>query len=100
MSEKEETLESQATVHFTLPLFQKIIALVYPKLLFFFRPHSMTCGILVPQPGIESACSALEMWSLNYWITKKVLVYAKVLRSFSSVKGHLKFRFRIYYHSK
>ena len=36
MSEKEETLESQATVHFTLPLFQKIIALVYPKLLFFF----------------------------------------------------------------
>ena len=55
MSEKEETLESQATVHFTLPLFQKIIALVYPKLLFFFWPHSMTCGILVPQPGIESA---------------------------------------------
>ena len=60
---------------------------------FFFWPYSVTCGILVPQPGIEPACSALEMWSLNYWITRKVLVYAKLLRSFSSVKGHLTFFF-------
>ena len=31
-------------------------------------------GILVPQPGVEPASPALEeAWSLNYWISRKVL---------------------------
>ena len=33
----------------------------------------MACMILVPRPGIEPAFPALEAWSLNRWITKKVL---------------------------
>ena len=31
-----------------------------------------TCGILVPQPGIESAPLALEVQSLNHCIAKEV----------------------------
>ena len=36
--------------------------------------HS-TCGILVPQLGIEPTPPALEGWSLNLWTTEKVLKY-------------------------
>ena len=32
----------------------------------------MACGILVPQPGIESAPSAVEMLSLNHWTARDV----------------------------
>ena len=32
----------------------------------------MACGILVPWPGIEFAPLALEVWSLNHWITREV----------------------------
>ena len=34
---------------------------------FNFWPHSVACGILVPQPGIEPAPSALGAQSLNHW---------------------------------
>ena len=34
-----------------------------------------TCGILVPQLGIEPTPPALEVWSLNQWTTKEVLKY-------------------------
>ena len=30
------------------------------------------CGTLVPQPGIILVPPALEMWSLNFWITREV----------------------------
>ena len=30
------------------------------------------CGILVPQPGIELALSAVEAWSLNHWAAREV----------------------------
>ena len=39
---------------------------------FFFWPHSVTWGILVPRPGIEPAPPALEAWSLNLWTTREV----------------------------
>ena len=31
----------------------------------------MACGILVPQPGIESGPPAVEVWSLNHWTARE-----------------------------
>ena len=45
-------------------------ALTY--LFFFFVPHGITCGILVPQAEIEPARPALEAQSLNDWTAKEV----------------------------
>ena len=36
---------------------------------FFFGPHHMACGILVPQPGITLAPPPFEAQSLNHWTT-------------------------------
>ena len=41
-------------------------------ILFYFFGQ-VTCGILVPQPGIKLMLSALEAWSLNHWTTREVL---------------------------
>ena len=38
----------------------------------FFWLCPTSCGILVPQPGIEPAAPALEAWSLNHWTTREV----------------------------
>ena len=38
---------------------------------FNFWPHSVACGILVPQPGIETAPSVLGAQSLNHWTGKE-----------------------------
>ena len=32
-----------------------------------FWPRPMTCGILVPQPGIEPGPHAVEVWSPKHW---------------------------------
>ena len=39
---------------------------------FFFLPHRVTCGILVPQPGIEPTPPAVEEWSLNRWTATEI----------------------------
>ena len=39
---------------------------------FFFSPHYMVCGILVPQPGIEPRSPAFEARSLNHWTIGEV----------------------------
>ena len=39
---------------------------------FFFLLHCASCGILVPQPGIEPVPLALEEQSLNHWTTREV----------------------------
>ena len=39
---------------------------------FFFWPHCVTWGILVPRPGIEPASPSLEAWSLNLCTTREV----------------------------
>ena len=36
---------------------------------FFFWPHSMVCGNLVIQKGIEPRSMVLKAWSLNHWTT-------------------------------
>ena len=41
---------------------------------FTFWPCQMTCGILVPQPGIKPGLSASGAQSLNQWTTRKVPV--------------------------
>ena len=37
----------------------------------FLWPRCMARGILVPQPGIEPAPLAVEVWSLNHWTTRE-----------------------------
>ena len=37
-----------------------------------FWPHCMSCGILVPWPGIEPMSLAVEAQSLNHWTTREV----------------------------
>ena len=39
---------------------------------FCFWPCHMACGLLVPQPGMESLPSALEAQFLNHWATRDV----------------------------
>ena len=39
---------------------------------FLFWLHLVTCGILVPQPGIEPVLPAVEAWSPNHWTTREV----------------------------
>ena len=40
--------------------------------LFIYLFGHTTCGILVPQPGIELMPPAVEVWSLNSWTTREV----------------------------
>ena len=42
----------------------------------------MACGILVPQPGIESMPPAVEAQSLNHWTTREVLQMDFLLKTF------------------
>ena len=42
------------------------------QVLFFFWPHCMACGILVPQPGIKPVPPAVEVQSPNHWTTREV----------------------------
>ena len=44
----------------------------FKKLLFFFWPHHVACGILVPQPGIKPVPPALGVQSLNHWTSREV----------------------------
>ena len=49
------------------------------SLLIFFGREA--CGILVPQPGIELAPPAFEVWSLDHWTTIEVLSSVQSLKS-------------------
>ena len=40
---------------------------------FFFWPHHMTCGILVPGPGFKPVPPALGAQNLNHWTIREVL---------------------------
>ena len=39
---------------------------------FIFWLHPVTCGILVPRPGIEPVPPAVEARSLNHWTAREV----------------------------
>ena len=39
---------------------------------FFFLPHRASCGILVPQPGIEPGPSVVTVQSPNRWTVREV----------------------------
>ena len=43
----------------------------YLYLFFFFWPHCVACGILVPQPGIEPVPSAVKVLSPNHWTSRE-----------------------------
>ena len=36
----------------------------------FFWPCHVACRILLPRPGIEPLCRAVEAWSPNHWTTR------------------------------
>ena len=42
------------------------------KVHLFFWLHPVSCGILVPQPGIEPASPAAEPRNLHHWTTREV----------------------------
>ena len=42
-------------------------------LFFFFWPHYMACGVLVPRLGAEPRPLAVKAWSLNQWTTREFL---------------------------
>lgn len=44
----------------------------YVTLFFFFRPEYIAFRILVFQPVIELMPLAVEVWSLNHWISREV----------------------------
>ena len=54
---------------------------------FFFWPHRMACGILVPQPGIEPGTMAVKMLSPNHWTTRKFPRKALKWMFWSSLSG-------------
>ena len=37
---------------------------------FFFFPHDVACGILVPRPGIELVLPAMEAQSPDHWTAR------------------------------
>ena len=49
------------------------LSLSFFNLIFFFWPHHVVCGNLVPQTGTEQVPSAMEVQSLNHWTTREVL---------------------------
>ena len=44
---------------------------IFWNILLCFRPHSVACRILVPQPRIKPSPLALEVQSPNHWITRE-----------------------------
>ena len=65
------------------------ILLFYPpqfyfifSILLFLWPCHIACGILVPQPGMETVPPVLEVWSLNCWGARKVPLLTMLMPSF------------------
>ena len=45
----------------------------HPRLtLFYFWPHRATCGIIVPQPGMDTGPPAVEAPSPNHWTAREL----------------------------
>ena len=44
---------------------------IYIYIYIFFLATLVACGILLPQPGIESGPSAVKAWSPNHWTTRE-----------------------------
>ena len=42
------------------------------SLFLFFCSQQATCGVLVPQPGIEPVPPEVEVWNPNHWTIRKV----------------------------
>ena len=67
-----EKIRSVQVFHFSLLRHSKIVFFKKPFFFSFLWPHCAALGILVPQPGIEPVSPAMEVWSLNHWITRGV----------------------------
>ena len=70
-----------------LPMIERTANVLFLSffLSFFFWPHRVACGILVPWPGIEPASPAWEARSLNHWTTREVPKYILLLLFFGDV---------------
>ena len=65
---------SWAVLRWTLPVIVKTYKYIYILLLLFCLGFfgCTARGILVPRPGFEPACPAVEAWSLNHWTAREV----------------------------
>ena len=61
---------------------------------FFFWPHQVACGILVPQPGIKPSLPALGAPSLNHW-TARECFSTKSLQSCPTLCDHKDYSLKV-----
>ena len=63
------------------------------SLFFFFWPHLASCGMLVPQPGIEPGATAVKAPSTNHWTTREfpkfIIVFDFMMRTFGVLSQKL-----------
>ena len=67
---------------------------------FFFWPHRVACGILVPQPGIEPMPPAVEGQGPNHWTAREVpqaFIFAAYLLKTFEAYIHFLFKCRCTY---
>ena len=67
-------------------LFHNAIQLETYNRLNLFWPYHEACGILVPQPGIESVFPGLEGGSLSHWTTREVTIQSFQITFFHLVQ--------------
>ena len=69
-------------------------------MIFWGVAYFLACGILVPQPEIESTPLAVEVWSPNHWTVKEVpqrfFFFPKEISGY--VNNFLFFKIPIFYH--
>ena len=66
--EGEEEEETSLSISSRLSFFFLSLSL---SLFFFFRLHCVSCGILVPQPGVEPTPLVVKAQSPNPWIARE-----------------------------
>ena len=71
-----------------------IVLLPLPWASFYlFLLNHVTCGILVPQPGIEATPPALGVQSLNHWTTRESITWGSFVSSYKMQNWPLPPRF-------
>ena len=66
------SIQVGSLLYFQQYLFSLVLLPTYIFFFFFFCPHCEAYGILVPQPEIEPAPPAVEVWSLNHCTSREV----------------------------
>ena len=62
------------------------MSILFIYLFIYFWPCRATCGILVPQPGIEPVPHAVEAQSPNFWTAREFPFHALYKKNLLSLK--------------